>query len=139
MTLKRVPGQGHYDLDPNIEMASMLYLPYKLSQEEDQQQGTLSDPHRPTSYLIPQDQVDNELTPIRIWERPLPDIPDKPLTSSPVAPITTVRSGRTPGDGDEAVGDFNPHDTGTTRNCKGIPQNYASEKQTECPTLTFIR
>ncbi|KAK2144209.1 hypothetical protein LSH36_776g00004 [Paralvinella palmiformis] len=104
MTLKRVSGQGHYDLDPNIEMASMLYLPYKLSQEEDQQQGTLSDPHRPTSYLIPQDQVVNELTPIRMWERPLPDIPDKPLTSSTVAPSTTVRSGRTPGDGDEAVG-----------------------------------
>ena len=138
MTLKRVSGQGHYDLDPNIEMASMLYLPYTLSQEEDQQQGTLSDPHRPTSYLIPQDQVVNELTPIRMWERPLPDIPDKPLTSSTVAPSTTVRSGRTPGDGDEAVGDFNTHDTGTTRNYKTIPQSCASEKQMECPTLTFM-
>ena len=84
-------------------MASMLYLPYNLC-EDQQQQGTMSDPHRPTSYLIPQDEVVNELTPIRIWERPLPDLPDKPLTSSTVATSIAVRSGRTPGDGDEAVG-----------------------------------
>ncbi|KAK2144228.1 hypothetical protein LSH36_776g02164 [Paralvinella palmiformis] len=93
MTTQMLPGQGHYDLDPNIEMASMLYLPYKLSEEQQQQQGTLSDPHRPTSYLIPQDQVVNELTPIRIWERPLPDIPDKPLasdTTSPYPPTNEV-------------------------------------------------
>ena len=85
-------------------MASMLYLPYKVCEEQQkQQQGTLSDPHRPTSYLIPQDEVVNELTPIRIWERPLPDLPDKPLASGVVSPCTTVRSGRTPGDGNEAV------------------------------------
>jgi len=102
MTLQRLPGHGHYDLDPNIEMASMLYLPYKLS-EDQQQQGTMSDPHRPTSYLIPQDQVVNELTPIRIWERPLPDLPDKPLASGSVGACPTSRRGRTPGDGDESV------------------------------------
>ena len=112
MTLQRFPGQGHYDLDPNIEMASMLYLPYKLCEEQQQQQGTLSDPHRPTSYLIPQDEVVNELTPIRIWERPLPDLPDKPLASGTAATPTAVRSGRTPGDGDEAVGMSN--DAGRT-------------------------
>ena len=101
MTLQRLPCQGHYDLDPNIEMASMLYLPYKLSEE--QQQGTLADPHRPTSYLIPQDQVVNELTPIRIWERPLPDLPDKPLACDTVGERSDVKQGRTPGDGDETV------------------------------------
>ena len=106
MSLKRVPGQGHYDLDPNIEMASMLYLPYTLSeaQQQQQQQGTMSDPHRPTSYLIPQDQVMNELTPIRIWERPLPDLPDKPLASDTTETYPGTKRGRTPGDGDEAVG-----------------------------------
>ena len=101
MTLERTPGQGHYDLDPNLEMASMLYLPHVSCE---QQQGTLSNPHRPTSYLIPQDQIVNELTPIRIWERPLPDLPDKPLADDAEDKCTTVRSGRTPGDGDEAVG-----------------------------------
>ena len=107
MTLERVPGQSHYDLDPNIEMASMLYLPYKISeQQQQQQQGTLSDPHRPTSYLIPQDQVVNELTPIRIWERPLPDLPDKPLAPG-------AKRGRTPGDGDEAVNISEIQESGT--------------------------
>ena len=112
MTLQRLPCQGHYDLDPNIEMASMLYLPYNLSeespslqqQEQQQQQGTPSDPHRPTSYLIPQDQVVNELTPIRIWERPLPDLPDKPLADSTLCRYPMNKHGRTPGDGDEAIG-----------------------------------
>ena len=107
MTLQRLPGQGHYDLDPNIEMASMLYLPYK-------DHGTMSDPQRPTSYLIPQDQVtnelvDNELSPLRIWERPLPDLPDKPLASGTVC----SKRGRTPGDGDEAVTSSNPQESVT--------------------------
>ncbi|KAK2139014.1 hypothetical protein LSH36_2132g00023 [Paralvinella palmiformis] len=123
MTLQRVPGQGHYDLDPNIEMASMLYLPYKLCEEQQPQQGTLSDPHRPTSYLIPQDEVVNELTPIRIWERPLPDLPDKPLTSGTAATHTAVRSGRTPGDGDEAVGISNVPESTTTTQSRGDDLN----------------
>ncbi|KAK2144220.1 hypothetical protein LSH36_776g02156 [Paralvinella palmiformis] len=109
ITLQRLPGQGHYDLDPNIEMASMLYLPYMSS--EQQQQGTLSDPHRPTSYLIPQDQVVNELTPIRIWERPLPDVPDKFVASDTT--VSTTRTGRTPGDGDESITNSKCLESGT--------------------------
>ena len=111
MTLQRLPGQGHYDLDPNIEMASMLYLPYKSCEQE---QGTLSDPQRPTSYLVPQDQVVNELSPVRIWERPLPDLPDKPLGSGTMCACPTSRRGRTPGDGDEAVGNSNIQEGGTS-------------------------
>ena len=110
MTLQRLPGQGHYDLDPNIEMASMLYLPYKSCEQEP---GTLSDPQRPTSYLVPQDQVVDELSPIRIWERPLPDLPDKPLASGTMCACPTSRRGRTPGDGDEAVGNSNVQEGGT--------------------------
>ena len=115
MTTQMLPGQGHYDLDPNIEMASMLYLPYKLSEEQQQQQGTLSDPHRPTSYLIPQDQVVNELTPIRIWERPLPDIPDKPLASDTTSPYPANKRGRTPGDGDEAISNSKVQESDTVQ------------------------
>jgi len=103
MTVQRKQGQGHYDLDPNIEMASMLYLPYKLSEDPQQQQGTLSDPDRPTSYLIPQYPIVNELTPIRIWERPLPDLPNKSLAIDTTSPYPTNKRGRTPGDGDEAI------------------------------------
>jgi len=128
MTLQRVPGQGHYDLDPNIEMASMLYLPYTLSdqqkpQQQQQQQGTLSDPRRPTSYLIPQDQVVNELTPIRIWERPLPDIPDKPLAIMPSLSLTNKR-GRTPGDGDEAANNSKAQES-------DILQSYQTDIRTD--------
>ena len=120
-----MPGQGHYDLDPNIEMASMLYLPYKLSQQQQheqqqQQEGVVSDAHRPTSYLIPQDQVVNELTPIRIWERPLPELPDKPLTTDRASPYLTNKTGRTPGDGDEAVSNCTVQESGTL-------QSYQSE------------
>jgi len=87
----------------------MLYLPYMSS--EQQQQGTLSDPHRPTSYLIPQDQVVNELTPIRIWERPLPDVPDKFVASDTT--VSTTRTGRTPGDGDESITNSKCLESGT--------------------------
>ena len=133
-------GQDHYDLDPNIEMASMLYLPYKISEDQQQQQGTLSDPQRPTSYLIPQDQVVNELTPIRIWERPLPDLPDKPLAAGTVISTPTTRSGRTPGDGDEAVSNSNPQEAATLESSrsgtinKPVPsaQNYSSLSSNVC-------
>jgi len=44
----------------------MIYLPYKLSEEVQQQGSPSSDQHILTSYLIAQDRVDNELTPIQI-------------------------------------------------------------------------
>ena len=124
MSSKMLPGQGHYDLDPNIEMASMLYLPYKTYDHQQQvyeqgQKGTPSDPHRPTSYLIPQDQVVDELTPIRIWERPLPDIPDKPLASGTMISTPAIRSGRTPGDGDEAISTCSQQESGTLMSGNG--------------------
>jgi len=122
-TIQRLPGQGHYDLDPNIEMASMLYLPYALSQQQqygqqEEQKETLSDPHRPTSYLIPQDEVVNELTPIRIWERPLPDIPNKPLTSGVECTYPNTKRGRTPGDGDDADDSVNSQERDASQSCQ---------------------
>ena len=97
-----VPAPGHYDLDPSIEMGSILFFPNKPCECPEPQ------PLVPLVDLGEQntDQGQGqECNPLHIWEQPLPELPPKTKRKSTTDSTMGTRTGRTPGDGDEHVSD----------------------------------